>query len=719
MKFCKALILIASLLLAISIRADEGMWLPSFLNKVQLDKMHQLGAKLSAEDIYSINSSSLKDAVISLNGGSCTGEIVSAEGLFLTNHHCGYSQIQQHSSEEQNILRDGFWAATKSDELSNPGMFVSFLIRVEDVSEKALENVTPNMTELQRNNSINATITNIVKEATDSTHYNATVKAFYNDNQYILFVYETFRDIRLVGAPPHFIGKFGGDTDNWMWPRHTGDFSMFRVYTAPDGTPAEYAEENIPLSPRHFLPISLKGYTEGDFDMIMGYPGSTNRYLTADGVKFTMDIVNATRITAREPKLQIIRKHMATSSKATIMYASKHARSSNYYKYSIGQNRGIERLNLVERKRKVEDDFSIWVSLDSARIEKYAQALPLLSEAYQNTDDDKAVNFIYEAFLSGPEIFGLAYQFETLSKRISIDKKNNKNSVNNTIESLKERGEVFYKDYHSATDQSIVAALTKIYVQNVDQKYYPSFITQINKKYKGNYEVWAEKIFKNSLFGNYDSYMRFLENPKVKTLKKDPIFRASSEIYKTLWRARAENEQDNNKLNRGYRIFMEGLLEMSSDKNYYPNANSTMRLTYGSIGGYTPGDGTHYDHYTTLKGYIEKEIPGDREFDVWPRLKELYYANDFGDYANENGMLNTCFISNNDITGGNSGSPVINANGELIGIAFDGNWEAMSGDIVFETELQKCINVDIRYVMWVIDKFAGATHLIEEMNLIK
>ncbi|MBN2263316.1 MAG: S46 family peptidase [Prolixibacteraceae bacterium] len=714
MKLYKSILLMAMLVIGLAVKADEGMWLPSFLNKVQIEKMHKLGAKLTAEDIFSINSSSLKDAVISLNGGSCTGELVSDQGLFLTNHHCGYGQIQQHSSEERNILKNGFWAANKSDELPNEGMFVSFLVEVDDVTDRILSKVNGHMNESERLDSINAEISLIVNEATDSTHYNATVKPFFNDNQYILFVYETYRDVRLVGAPPHFIGKFGGDTDNWMWPRHTGDFSMFRIYTAPDGTPAEYSEENIPLQPRHFFPISLKGYTEGDFAMVMGYPGSTNRYLTANGVKYTMDVVNTTRITAREPKLKIIREYMATGDAATIQYASKHARSSNYYKYSIGQNRGIERLDLVERKLQVEKNFQDWLSKNAERQTEYSNALSLINEAYGNIDDDKAVNFIYEAFLSGPEIFSLAYQFSSV-----LDNIDNADRLNSTVERLMKRGESFYKDYDSQTDERIVAALTEVYVQNVAKEYHPMFIQQIEKKYKGDYSVWAAKLFKKSIFADYNAYMAFLKKPSAKVLKKDPVFKAANQIFNKLSMARNANVNDKEKLDKGYRLFMAGLLEMENDKAFYPNANSTMRLTYGTVGGYEPRDGVYYDYYTTLSGYIEKEIPGDREFDVWPRLKELYYENDFGQYANKNGMLPTCFISNNDITGGNSGSPVINANGELIGIAFDGNWEAMSGDIVFEPELQKCINVDIRFVMWVIDKFAGASHLVDEMQLMK
>ena len=717
MRISKTLLFVLGLILVLTSPADEGMWLPSMINHVNIEKMHQMGAKLNAEDIISINSSGIKDAVISLNGGSCTGELVSAEGLFFTNHHCGYSQIQQHSSEDNNILRDGFWAATKADELSNAGMYVSFLVRVEDVTEKVLANISDDMNESQRRDSINKVNSELVRQATDSTFYNASVKSFFNDNQYILFVYETYRDVRLVGAPPHFIGKFGGDTDNWMWPRHTGDFALFRIYTSPDGAPANYSEENIPLKPRHFFHVSLKGYHDNDFAMVMGYPGTTNRYLTAGGVHFTMDIINMPRIKAREPKLNIIREYMATSDNATIKYATKHARSSNYYKYSIGQNRGIERLGVIERKQTIEEQFDSWINASDNRKTKYGEALSMINEAYQNINDDKAANYIYESFLNGPEIFSLAKNFDGLSNSLLKDNGNDYSSY--SIERLKTRGQTFFKDYDTETDQRIVAALTQVYAENVDKKYHPEFIKEINTKFKGNYEAWAEKIFSQTFLNCPDSYMAFLDQPKSKILRKDPVYKATTEIYKQLSKARQDNVEHKELLDKGYRLFVQGLMEMNEDKTYYPDANSTMRLTFGTIGGYEPRDGVFYNYHTTLKGYIEKEIPGHREFNVWPRLKELYYAGDFGDYADENGSLHTCFISNNDITGGNSGSPVINANGELIGIAFDGNWEAMSGDIVFEPELQKCINVDIRFVLWVIDKFAGATHLIDEMKLVK
>ncbi|MFA9388583.1 MAG: S46 family peptidase [Prolixibacteraceae bacterium] len=717
MKYFKVLILVLALTLALMVQADEGMWLPSLLNKVNVDKMHEMGAELSAEEIYNINTSSLKDAVIVLDRGSCTGEMVSDQGLFLTNHHCGYGEIQKHSTEENNILRDGFWAKTQEEELSNPGKVVSFLIRVEDVSDKVLAQVTDDMSESQREDSINKVSNQLIDEAIKDTPYDAKVKSIYRENQYLLFVYETFKDVRLVATPPHFIGKFGGDTDNWMWPRHTGDFSMFRVYTGPDGKPAEYSAENIPLKPKYHFPVSLKGYQKDDFAMVMGYPGSTNRYLTAKGVQNTMEITNNTRINVRKTKLDIMKVYMATSDLATIQYASKKARSSNYYKYSIGQNRGLKNLNVVAKKQTIEDEFEAWANQTEERKAKYGNALTLINDAYSNTDENKAIAYIDEALLRGPEIFGMAHSYEVLSSHLL--KNAEEDVIQSDVENLKNKMEPIFRDFNAETDQLIVAELTKIFVENVQPEYYPGFISTIQKKYKGDYSKWAAGLFKKSFMDDEAAVANFLAHPKGSVLEKDPVLKAVREIYEMKSKAGNADKKDKEALELGYRLFLDGLMQMNSGNVFYPDANSTMRLTYGSVGDYVPRDGVQYSYYTTLQGYIEKEIPGDSEFDVWPRLKELYFANDFGQYADADGTLHTCFTTNNDITGGNSGSPVINANGELIGIAFDGNWEAMSGDIAFETELQKCINVDIRFVLWVIDRFAGATNLIDEMTLVK
>jgi len=717
MKFRLALMYAGVIFFISQVKADEGMWLPSFLSQVNIEEMQKMGLELTATDIYNINSASLKDAIVVLDGGSCTGELVSPSGLFLTNHHCGYGEIQNHSTPENNILKNGFWAKTKDEELPNPGKTVSFLVRVEDVTDSINAVLTIGMDEDTRLDSIEAVSSRLEAAAINGTHYEAVVKDMFESNRFYLFVSETFFDVRLVATPPHFIGKFGGDTDNWMWPRHTGDFSIFRIYTDPDGKPADYAAENVPLISRHFLPISIKGYENGDFAMVMGYPGTTNRYLTSDGVKHTMQTVNDIRIDVRKEKLEIIGDYMATSDEATIKYASKYARSSNYYKYSIGQNRGLKRLNVVEKKKEIEDRFSIWVNETEVRKSKYGEALKILSEAYTNTDDDKAIQYLVETLLRGPEIFSMANRFSDLSNAMKKDKSDE--LISTYVNSLQGIQKEFYKDYDAATDEKLLASLTQIYIEKVNPKYYPEFVKTIKGKYNGDYNKWASDLFRKSIFDNEEMVSELLSNPKKSKLANDPALKISGQLYKVLKNVRKDNEADNEKMDKGYRLYLAGLMEMESEKPFYPNANSTMRITWGKVGDYYPADAVHYDYFTTLQGYIEKEIPGDREFDVWPAMKELYHKKEFGQYADKDGTLHTCFITNNDITGGNSGSPVINGKGELIGIAFDGNWEAMSGDIAFEPQLQKCINVDIRFVLWTIDKFAGATHLIDEMTIVR
>lgn len=698
--------------------ADEGMWLPSLIHKLNIKTMQEMGCELSAEDIYSINNSSLKDAIVALDHGSCTAELISKDGLLLTNHHCGFGEIQSHSSVEHDYLQDGFWAMSKEEELPNPGKSVTFLVRVEDVTDKVLADVTNEMSENARGEKINAAAEAIKKEAKGDTHYEVYVRDFFNSNKFYLFVTETFRDVRLVGAPPQALGKFGGDTDNWMWPRHTNDFSMFRIYCAPDGSPADYSEENVPYHPKKFLPISLKGVEEGDFAMVFGYPGRTNRYASSFGIEYTINGTNTARIDVREKKLDIISEYMATSQKAKIQYASKHARSANYYKNAIGQNEALTKLKVVEQKRELEKEFTNWVNANQGRKEKYGEALTMIEEFYEDSEAAKARDYLAEALLRGPEIFMFAYQASPLAELLK-EPEENKERIERVAERMQARLGDYFKDYDAATDQKITAALMEIYADKNAKAYQPDFFAEIQKKYKGDYAKYAEKMFKKSVFDDKEELTAFLENPSLKVLEKDMAFQAGKEVfgkYREILQLLAEKSE---KLERGKRLFVAGLMEMQPDKKFYPDANSTMRLTYGKVLDYEPRDGVIYKYYTTTDGYLEKEIPGDYEFDVPARMKELLLDKNYGRYADEDGKLHAAFITNNDITGGNSGSPVINGKGELIGIAFDGNWEAMSGDIAFEPNLQRCINVDIRFVLWVIDVYAGANNLIEEMEIIE
>ena len=698
--------------------ADEGMWLPSLIHKLNISDMQRMGLGLSAEEIYSINNSSLKDAIVALDRGSCTAELVSKDGLLLTNHHCGFGEIQSHSSVEHDYLQDGFWAMSRKEELPNPGKSVTFLISVEDVTSHVLADITDVTGEDERNRIVRKVSAELEKKAKGDTHYETYVRSFFASNRYYLFVTETFKDIRLVGAPPQALGKFGGDTDNWMWPRHTNDFSMFRIYCGPNGKPADYSEENIPYQPKHFLPVSIKGIEKGDFAIVMGYPGRTNRYETSFGVKSTMDVTNEVRIEVRKELLDIWSEYMSTSQKARIQYASKYARSSNYYKYSIGQNKGLTNLKVIDKKQAIEKDFSAWVNADNKRTEKYGKALSMIENSFKNGEDDKARAYLGEALLRGPEIFMFVNRAQSLVDLLEKPEEN-KEKIERITESMKKSMDDFFKDYDAATDQKVVGALLKLYADNTAPKYHPAFFSTVKKKYKGDFSKYAAKLFQSTVFDSKEEMTAFLNNPSLKTLKKDMALTSAADIF-AKYREMSDKAGEGQKLkSEGERLFVAGLMEMQTDKVFYPDANSTMRLTYGQVLDYEPSDGVIYNYYTTTDGYLEKEIPGDDEFDVPARMKQLLIDKDFRKYADKDESLHACFITNNDITGGNSGSPVINANGELIGIAFDGNWEAMSGDIAFEPELQRCINVDIRFVLWVIDVYAGATHLIDEMKIVK
>ena len=700
----------------LSSKADEGMWLPSLVGKLNIQKMNSMGCKLTADQIYSINQSSLKDAVVALDRGSCTAEIISADGLLLTNHHCGFGEIQAHSSVEHDYLRDGFWALKREDELVNPGKTVTFLIRMEDVTDQVLAGVTDNMDDRARMAKVREVSSKIEKDAKGESAYETRVRSFFESNRYYLFVTETFKDIRLVGTPPQSLGKFGGETDNWMWPRHTCDFSMFRVYCAPDGKPAAYSKDNVPYHPKHFLPISLKGIGKNDFTMVMGYPGTTTRYRTSNEVKYTMDVVNTVRITAREAKLNIISNFMATSQKARIQYASKFARSSNYYKYSIGQNKGLAALNVIGKKEAIEKEFLKWVNESPDRVTKYGTALDSINAAFKTVDEKIASQYAREALLGGAEIFAFASGASSLYSTL---KGTNKASIEAAANDLQKSLDEYFKDYDANTDMKVAASLLKIYASKVSPKYIPSVFEFVNSKFKGNFDLYTQKMFDKTIFASKDKMESFLKKPSLKVLEKDMAFVAMRSIFATLNTINQDMNKSTGKVERARRLFVAGLNEMNQNKSVYPDANSTMRLTYGEVNGYEPRDATYYNYFTTLKGYQEKGIAGDVDFDFPQKVVDLYNAKDYGQYGDKDGTLHTCFTSNNDITGGNSGSPVMNGNGELIGIAFDGNWEAMSGDIAYEAEIQKCINVDIRFVLWTIDKYAGATHLINEMKLVR
>ena len=703
-----------------TVKADEGMWILSLIHK-NYEDMKKQGFKLTANDVYNINKASLKDAICGLSnerfpmGFFCSAEIVSGQGLLLTNHHCGYESIQNHSSVEHDYLSDGFWAFSKDQELSNDDMCASFLVRIDDVSDRVLKDVTEELSYDKRQTLINKAIKEIVKESKKDNSYNVEVKDMFAGNQYFLFVFETFKDVRLVGAPPSSIGKFGGDTDNWMWPRHTGDFSMFRVYCAPDGKPAKYSKDNIPYQPKEFLPVSIKGVDKGDFAMVMGFPGQTERYMTSFGVKEKIEILNPAAIKIRTKKLDLMKKDMDASNKVRIQYASKYAQTANYWKYFIGESKGLRKLNIIEQKQELEKQFTDWLNASPDRQKLYGTVLSSIEKNYtENKEKSLGYQYVIEGLFQGGEIIAFPLQSMQLYRALSAEKPDAA-TIKTFTDNLREAGKNYFKDYNASTDKKIFAALLKIYYEDVPQVYQLEIFSTVQKKYKGDFARYAEDVFKKSIFADETRFSAFLDNPSKKALDNDMAFVVSQQALQQYF---ALGNSASDEFENATRLFEKGIMEMQAGKLFYPDANSTIRLTYGTVGDYKPADAVQYHFYTTLSGIMEKEDSTNDEFVVPAKLKELYNKKDFGQYASPNNDLRICFTTNNDITGGNSGSAVINGNGELIGIAFDGNWEAMSGNIAFENTLQKCINVDIRYVLFIIDKYAGAHNLINEMKLV-
>lgn len=713
----KLIVLILSILVFSPLaKADEGMWLLMFLDKQTYKEMKAKGLKLTPQQIYDINKASLKDAIVQFGRG-CTGEIVSNQGLLFTNHHCGYPQIQEHSTIEHDYLMNGFWAYSKEEELPCPGLTAKFLIRMEDVSEGVLEGVTEEMNEEKRSSLIRENIKKISNKVIEGTHYEAEIATMFDGNQYILFIYERFKDVRMVGAPPSSIGKFGSDTDNWMWPRHTGDFSIFRVYTDANGKPAEFSKNNIPLKPKHHLPISLKGVKDNDFTMVVGFPGRTDRFLSSYGVEQAIDVYNPSVVKARTALREVMEADMKSDAKIRIQYASKFAQLSNYWKFYIGQTKCLQDLDVPSTKRELENRFASWVNDDNNRKAIYGNVLKDMENALSVTNQyDYLRIYTNEAILRGSSAATIARSFRALENELKAN--GNSAKSKELISSLKSNLDKIFKDYNYSTEEKLLAAGLEVFFQNVPLKQQNTDFLDYAFKMSYDFKKISNDIFTQSMMTSPEKVNKLLENPTYNDIVNDPLYILINQFTNNLSEKLSTVKDSYNELNKANRLFVKGVMEMDSKKHFAPNANSTIRYTFGQVKSYKPQDGVTYDYYTTLEGIMKKDNPDVDEFRVPSKLKELYNSKDFGRYE-VNGTVPVCFITNNDITGGNSGSPVVNGKGELIGIAFDGNWEAMSGNIAFNPDLQRCINVDIRYVLFIIDKYAGAKNLIDELTIVK
>lgn len=719
-----AIILLALIAFPFKSVADEGMWLPMFVKRLNYVDMQKMGLQLTPEEMYDVNNSSLKDAIVGLSNGPtprgffCTGEIVSEKGLVFTNHHCAYSFIQQHSTVKADYLQEGFWAMKLDEEIPNPGLSASILVRMEDVTDDILKAITPEMTEKERSDTIRSMIKILEQNASDGGKYNPVVKPFYAGNEYYMFVYQVFKDVRLVGAPPSSIGKFGGDTDNWMWPRHTGDFAVLRIYCAPDGSPAEYSEDNVPYTPKHHLPISLKGYEKDDFTMIWGFPGTTERYMSSYGIDYNIEIFYPLIVDIFGKQLEIMDEYMAQDDAVRIMYADNHAGLANTWKNFIGQIEMLRKNKVAEKKVELENQYSKWAK--NVKNKQYNEALPNLKNAYEGLSKISIPLYYANIAGIGLDIVQVAFEFQDYLKAVQSK---NQEMVDAALAELKALPwENSFSDSYQPIVQKTFSEMLKLYKKNVPAEQLPSFFKLINKNYKGNIDAFTADVYKKSIFASVDRIHAFLKKPNAAKVEKDLVTIMLNSLLETNALYRSDYSKTLSIIASNDRSFIKGLREMNPDKIYYPDANSTLRMSYGSIQDYDARDAVHYDYVCTMKGIIEKEVPGDLEFDVPKRLKELYEKQDFGDYGVKiDGRKDviTCFLSTNDITGGNSGSPIMNGKGELIGLAFDGNWEAMSGDISFEPKLQRTINVDIRYVLFVIEKYAGAKNLIKELTIVK
>ncbi|MBC3758229.1 S46 family peptidase [Hyunsoonleella sp. SJ7] len=671
-----------------------GMWIPSLLEGMNETEMQNLGSKLSAKDIYDINNSSLKDATGHFNGG-CTSEVISPKGLLLTNHHCGYSQIQSHSSLENDYTKNGFWAMSLKDEIPNKGLFVEFIVRIEDVTEAVLEGVTDDLNSKERQSKIDINRNKVEKRVEKEAWQGIKIKPFFKGNQYFLFVTERFDDIRLVGAPPSSIGKFGSDTDNWVWPRHTGDFSLFRIYADENNRPATYSEKNVPYTPKHFFPISLDGVEENDFTMVFGFPGRTNEYLPAVAIEQITQKLNPARIAIREAALKVIDGYMKQNDEIRIQYASKQARMANSWKKWIGENQGIRRSGAIQIKNEFQDEFTKALKAQG----KTAEYGEILSEFEQLYGQFEAVNVkrnsFIEVFLRTNELMQMMFRMAQMENATG----NGKEAFEKARTAMINRLKGIHKNYNVDLDRGVFEAVMPLYTTDVDVS-----------------------IYDQTAFTDLDKALELLEGNSKTVLKKlnaDPAYKyAKPMVLEFFMNIEPKFQEINTQINEIQKQYMAALMDVMPEEPYFPDANGTLRVTYGKVKGYSPRDAVYYHPTTFLDGVIEKYIPGDYEFDVPEKLRALYSTNDYGQYADKDGKLPVCFLGTNHTTGGNSGSPAIDAEGNLVGLNFDRVWEGTMSDIYYDPEICRNIMVDLRYVLFVIDKFAGAKHLVDEMHLV-
>ena len=706
----KLFLSLAILFVAITAKGDEGMWLLKELNRESASRMQELGFTFPMNKLYNEEKPSLKDAVV-IFGGGCTGVVVSDKGLVFTNHHCGYGAIQKLSAVEHDYLKDGFAAKNNADELYADGLTVSFLRSMEDVTDQILSQVPLVLSEIQRELAIDSISEELIKVYEEDPFTSARVVPFYSRNRYYVVLYDLFRDVRLVVAPPSSVGKFGGDTDNWMWPRHTGDFSSFRVYAGKDNKPANYSQSNRPYRPKYVVPITLEGVTEGDYAMTIGYPGSTQRYISSWGIRQRMESENKPRIEVRGAKQAIWWDAMTQNDTIRIKYANKFAGSSNYWKNSMGMNEALANLGVLAKKEQLEERLNQWIQRTPANKMKYDSTLVLLKDTYTGSNEMSLyTNYFLETFNNGIELIRFA---NTILRFDTEGTEEDKQAF------INDRLIEAYKNYEPMLDRKVLPVLMRLYAEKVPAQYHPDIYRKIIDEFGGDYEKYADWLFSHSQFTSLETLMELLKNADTQLLTKDPAMKLALSTTDMGYELSGQMISSYEKVLRGERELMAALMEMDADKTFYPDANFTQRMSYGSVKGYAPRDAVWYVYYTTSKGIMEKQKPGDPEFDVQDYILDEIRSNDYGRYGDKKGVLRVNFLSNNDITGGNSGSPVFNGKAELVGLAFDGNWESLSGDILFEPEMQRMISVDIRYVLYTIDKVMKASHIVEELKVIE